>query len=41
MNKLKVAFAGTPLFAVSPLLAVLQSGHDVPFVFTQPDRASG
>ncbi|MEC8881958.1 MAG: methionyl-tRNA formyltransferase [Pseudomonadota bacterium] len=41
MNKLRVAFAGTPPFAVSPLKTILQSVHEVPLVFTQPDRPSG
>ena len=41
MNRLRVAFAGTPAFAVSPLRTILQSVHEVPFVFTQPDRPSG
>lgn len=38
---LKVAFAGTPEFAVPSLEAILRLGFTVPFVFTQPDRPAG
>jgi methionyl-tRNA formyltransferase len=38
--KLRVAFAGTPEFAL-PALAALRSQHEVVGVFTQPDRPSG
>ena len=41
MTKLRVAFAGTPEFAVLPLDAILKSKHSVSMVFTQPDRPSG
>ncbi|MFT5135591.1 MAG: methionyl-tRNA formyltransferase [Arenicella sp.] len=37
---MKIIFAGTPEFAVAPLLALL-SEHQVVAVFTQPDRRSG
>jgi methionyl-tRNA formyltransferase len=37
---LRVAFAGTPEFAL-PALAALQQRHDVVGVLTQPDRPSG
>ncbi len=38
---LKVAFAGTPAFAVVALEALLAAGYQVPLVLTQPDRPAG
>lgn len=38
---MKVVFAGTPEFAAAALDAVLQAGHEVPLVLTQPDRPAG
>src|SRR5688572_2105448 len=38
--KLRVAFAGTPAFAV-PALHALADAHEVVGVFTQPDRPAG
>lgn len=38
---MKVAFFGTPAFAVPTLDALLASSHDVVAVITQPDRARG
>ena len=38
---MKVGFAGTPDFARSALEAVIQAGHEVVVVLTQPDRPSG
>ena len=38
---LKIVYAGTPEFAVPALQALLQSGHDVVAVYTQPDRPAG
>ena len=38
---LRVAFAGTPEFAVTALAALLQAGHPVPLVLCQPDRPAG
>ena len=38
---MQVVFFGTPDFAVLPLQALLDSGHDVIAVVTQPDRQSG
>ena len=38
---LKVAFAGTPEFAAVTLDALLNSGHQVVGVLTQPDRPAG
>jgi len=37
----RIAFAGTPAFAVPALEAVLGSGHELVAVFTQPDRRAG
>jgi methionyl-tRNA formyltransferase len=41
MKVAKVAFAGTPEFARIALAAILQAGHEVPLVLTQPDRPAG
>ena len=38
---MKVAFAGTPEFARAALQALLDAGHEIPLVLTQPDRPSG
>ncbi len=38
---MKLVFCGTPEFAVPTLKAVLQAGHDVALVLTQPDRPAG
>jgi methionyl-tRNA formyltransferase len=38
---LRLAFAGTPAFAVPALEAVLGSGHTLLAVYTQPDRPAG
>jgi methionyl-tRNA formyltransferase len=38
---LRVAFAGTPPFAARILEAILEAGHAVPLVLTQPDRPAG
>jgi methionyl-tRNA formyltransferase len=40
-SPLRVAFAGTPLFAVPALEALLRSRHTVVGVLTQPDRPQG
>src|SRR5262249_10543129 len=37
----RIAFAGTPQFAVPTLEALLASGADVHLVLTQPDRPAG
>jgi methionyl-tRNA formyltransferase len=37
----KLVFCGTPDFAVPTLQAVLNAGHEVALVLTQPDRPSG
>ena len=41
MTSLRIAFAGTPQFALPALLALLKSGHQVVGVLTQPDRPAG
>jgi methionyl-tRNA formyltransferase len=38
---MRLVFAGTPEFAVRSLAAILDAGHDVRLVMTQPDRRSG
>jgi methionyl-tRNA formyltransferase len=38
---LRVVFAGTPPFAARSLEALLEAGHQVPLVLTQPDRPAG
>ena len=38
---MKLVFCGTPEFAVPTLGAVLEAGHEVALVVTQPDRAAG
>ncbi len=38
---MKLVFCGTPEFAVPSLRAVIDAGHDVSLVLTQPDRPAG
>jgi len=38
---MKIIFMGTPDFAVPALHALLEAGHEIPLVFTQPDKPSG
>jgi methionyl-tRNA formyltransferase len=38
---MKIVFAGTPEFAATALEALLEDGHDVRLVLTQPDRPAG
>jgi len=38
---LRLAFAGTPEFAARALAALLDAGHNVALVLTQPDRPAG
>lgn len=38
---MRVVFLGTPATAVPALTALLDAGHDVPLVVTQPDRPAG
>ena len=41
MQPLKIIFAGTPDFAVPALAALIEAGHHIVLVLTQPDRPSG
>lgn len=41
MKPLKIIFAGTPDFAVPALAALIEAGHHLVLVLTQPDRPSG
>jgi methionyl-tRNA formyltransferase len=38
---MKLVFCGTPQFAVPTLLALIDGGHEIAVVLTQPDRPSG
>jgi len=38
---MKLIFAGTPEFAVPALAALIEAGHDIKLVLTQPDRPAG
>ena len=38
---MKLVFCGTPEFAVPSLRALLEAGHEIALVLTQPDRAAG
>ncbi|MDO4936344.1 MAG: methionyl-tRNA formyltransferase [Sutterellaceae bacterium] len=38
---MRIAFAGTPPFAANALAALIEAGHDIALVLTQPDRPSG
>ena len=38
---MKIAFAGTPEFAAQALRALIEAGHEVVLVLTQPDRPAG
>lgn len=41
MKPLRLVFAGTPEFAVPSLQALIDSGHELVGVYTQPDRPAG
>ena len=38
---MKIIFAGTPHFAAAALQALLEAGHELAAVLTQPDRPAG
>ena len=38
---MRIVFMGTPDFAVPPLEALADAGHDIVGVFTQPDKPNG
>ena len=39
--RLRLAFMGTPEFAVPSLAGLIEAGHDIVVVYTQPPRAAG
>jgi methionyl-tRNA formyltransferase len=41
MQPMRIIFMGTPAFAVPALRAMLDTGHEVAAVYTQPPRAAG
>ncbi len=41
MSRLRLAFMGTPDFAVPTLAALIAAGHDIAAVYSQPPRAAG
>lgn len=41
MTRLKLAYMGTPDFAVPSLAALVEAGHEVAAVYTQPPRRAG
>ena len=38
---MKILYMGTPDFAVKPLAAIIEAGHEVCAVYTQPDKPQG
>lgn len=38
---MRILFAGTPEFAVPALQALIDAGHQIVLVLTQPDRPAG
>ena len=38
---MRVVFMGTPDFAVGTLEAIIEAGHEVALVVTQPDKPKG
>lgn len=41
MSTPRIVFAGTPEFALAPLTALVDAGHSIVAVYTQPDRPAG
>ncbi|MGQ0526610.1 MAG: methionyl-tRNA formyltransferase [Alphaproteobacteria bacterium] len=41
MKPLRIGFMGTPDFAVAPLRALFEAGHEISCVYTQPPRPKG
>jgi methionyl-tRNA formyltransferase len=41
MSRARILYAGTPEFAVPALSALIEGGHDLAAVYTQPDRPAG
>ncbi|HMC61328.1 MAG TPA: hypothetical protein VKJ01_19215, partial [Candidatus Solibacter sp.] len=40
-KRMRLVFLGTPAFAVPTLESLVEAGHEVPLVVTQPDRPRG
>jgi len=40
-KSIRIIYAGTPDFAVAPLVALIEAGYEVIAVYTQPDRPAG
>ena len=40
-SSLRIVFMGTPVFAVKPIAALLDRGHEIVGVYTRPDRRAG
>ena len=38
---MRIVYMGTPEFAVPPLKALIEAGHEIPLVITQPDKPVG
>lgn len=38
---MRILFAGTPEFAAAALAALIEAGHEIPLVLSQPDRPAG
>ena len=38
---MKIIFMGTPDFSVGPLEALIEAGHEILLVVTQPDKKKG
>ena len=41
MTALRIVFMGTPAIAVAVLAALIDAGHDIVCVYTQPPRPAG
>src|SRR5690554_5295451 len=41
MSRLRLAFMGSPDFAVPSLNALIEAGHEIAAVYTQPPRPAG
>src|SRR5690606_9079055 len=41
MTKLRLAFMGTPVFAVTSLAALAEAGHEIACVYSQPPKPAG
>ncbi len=41
MTRVRLVFAGTPRFAAVALQRLVEAGHEIPLVLTQPDRPAG